>query len=262
MWSPIPKTRLAASVTASFSPSTGPARQRVAPQPPERDEQVVAGAAVQAGQREPLVDALEALLGGPARIGAEGGRWLPARSRSGCRPRSSRAPLVSWALRGPPARRPARAADPRACGPPRSRRRGRPRPRAGRGRRPGTPASSPARRRARRRSRHRGRAAERELGEAPAREADLGRQPLPVLGRPQPGRERGAVAVVACARLVADDQPRARADVECGRVSVGPRRAPGCAVSPRAPPLRGSPGRSGSAPPAPRGGSTSARAAV
>ena len=42
-------------------------RQRVAAQPPERDQQVVAGAAVQPRQREPLVDALEALLGRPAR---------------------------------------------------------------------------------------------------------------------------------------------------------------------------------------------------
>ena len=61
--SPMPNTRLAASVTCVLLGQQQPRRrQRVAAQPPERDEQVIARAAVQARQREPLVDALEALL--------------------------------------------------------------------------------------------------------------------------------------------------------------------------------------------------------
>ena len=40
---------------------------------------------------------------------------------------------------------------------------------------------------------------------------DLGRQPLRVSGRPQPGRERRAIAVVLGAHLVSHDEPPARA---------------------------------------------------
>ena len=43
-------------------------RQRIAAQAAQRDQQVVAGAAMQPWQHEPLIDALEALLGRPARV--------------------------------------------------------------------------------------------------------------------------------------------------------------------------------------------------
>ena len=61
--SPIPRARLAATVT-SFSPPSfsDPARSSYTAQPAERDEQIEAGVAMQAGQRQALEHPLKAAL--------------------------------------------------------------------------------------------------------------------------------------------------------------------------------------------------------
>ena len=63
---------LAGDARAPPAEREGAAAQLIQAEPPERDEQVVAAHAREAGQREPLEDALEAPLGRPGGVAAEG----------------------------------------------------------------------------------------------------------------------------------------------------------------------------------------------